>query len=92
MPLLLLLLLWYHNLLAIGVGRGKQMFSKFQYLFCLSAQVVLYEKPGFEGICLETDCDVFSIGDDQRDEVADGTSPDSNKLKSVGSLKIIGGL
>lgn len=43
----------------------------------------MYEKPHFEGSCLETDSDVFSLGEDEGD---------SEKMKSVGSLKIIGGL
>ncbi|KAM4600991.1 uncharacterized protein ACJ7VT_020852 isoform 2-T2 [Polymixia lowei] len=49
-------------------------------------KAVVYERPGFEGSCMEIDSDIFSFSEDE------GTSPDSKKLKSVGSLKITGGL
>lgn len=52
----------------------------------------MYEKPHFEGSCLEIDSDVFSFCEDEGDLAADGALPDSKKLKTVGSLKIIGGL
>lgn len=45
----------------------------------------MYEKPGFEGSSLEIDSDVFSFCEGD-------FAPDSNKLNSVGSLKIIGGM
>lgn len=41
---------------------------------------MLFEKPAFEGSSLEIDSEVFSFSDEE------------NPLKSVGSLKIIGGL
>ncbi|XP_020570370.1 beta/gamma crystallin domain-containing protein 1 isoform X1 [Oryzias latipes] len=44
-------------------------------------KAVLFEKPGFEGSSLEIDSDIFSFSDDN----------EANPLKSVGSLKIIGG-
>uniref|UniRef100_A0A3P9HID6 Beta/gamma crystallin 'Greek key' domain-containing protein n=1 Tax=Oryzias latipes TaxID=8090 RepID=A0A3P9HID6_ORYLA len=44
-------------------------------------KAVLFEKPGFEGSSLEIDSDIFSFSDDD----------EANPLKSVGSLKIIGG-
>lgn len=52
----------------------------------------MYEKPGFEGSCLEIDSDVFSFCESEGGISADGEYLDSKKLKSVGSLKIIGGL
>ncbi|XP_071396533.1 beta/gamma crystallin domain-containing protein 1-like isoform X2 [Centroberyx affinis] len=55
-------------------------------------KAVVYEKPGFEGSCLEIDGDVFSFGEGEGDSAADGANLESNKLTSVGSLKIIGGL
>lgn len=53
-------------------------------LGCLNSafQAVLYEKPGFEGSCVESDSEVFSFCESER-----GT-----KLKSVASLRIVGGL
>uniref|UniRef100_A0A8C7Y2Z0 Beta/gamma crystallin 'Greek key' domain-containing protein n=1 Tax=Oryzias sinensis TaxID=183150 RepID=A0A8C7Y2Z0_9TELE len=44
-------------------------------------KAVLFEKPGFEGSSLEIESDIFSFSDDDK----------ANPLKSVGSLKIIGG-
>lgn len=59
--------------------------------FSLS-QAVVFEKPGLEGSCLEIDSDVFSICESQGDIATDGENMDSTQLKSMGSLKIIGGL
>nr|XP_057912841.1 beta/gamma crystallin domain-containing protein 1-like isoform X2 [Doryrhamphus excisus] len=50
-------------------------------------KAVVYEKPGFEGSCLEIDCDVFHFGNDEEIEANTHTP----QLKSVGSLKIMGG-
>ncbi|XP_076612232.1 uncharacterized protein LOC143336165 isoform X1 [Chaetodon auriga] len=55
-------------------------------------KAVVYEKPGFEGSCLEIDSDVFSFCESEGGISANGANLDSEKLKSVGSLKIIGGL
>lgn len=55
-------------------------------------QAVVYEKPGFEGSCLEIDSDVFCFGESDEGIAADEANLDSKKLNSVGSLKIIGGL
>ncbi|XP_041660911.1 beta/gamma crystallin domain-containing protein 1-like isoform X2 [Cheilinus undulatus] len=55
-------------------------------------KAVVYEKPGFEGSCLEFDNDVFSFCETEEDDAEDGVNPDTKKIKSVGSLKIIGGL
>ena len=59
--------------------------------FSLS-QAVVFEKPGLEGSCLEIDSDAFSFCESQEDIAADGEHFDSTQLKSMGSLKIIGGL
>lgn len=52
----------------------------------------MYEKPGFEGSCLEIDADVFSFCESEAGFLAAGAHEDSNTLKSVGSLKVTGGL
>lgn len=57
-----------------------------------SLQAVVYEKPGFEGSFLEIDSDVFSFSQADGGWATDGADLDTNELKSVGSLKIIGGL
>ncbi|XP_054474144.1 beta/gamma crystallin domain-containing protein 1-like [Anoplopoma fimbria] len=55
-------------------------------------KAVVYEKPGLEGSCLEIDSDVFSFCESEGDIAIDGANLDSTILKSVGSLRIIGGL
>ncbi|XP_070705111.1 beta/gamma crystallin domain-containing protein 1-like [Pempheris klunzingeri] len=55
-------------------------------------KAVVYEKPGFEGSCLEIDSDIFSFCESEEDITTDESNHNSKKLKSVGSLKIIGGL
>lgn len=56
------------------------------------SQAVAYEKPGFEGSHVEIDSDVFGFCESEGGISAEGADLDSKKLKSVGSLKIIGGL
>uniref|UniRef100_A0A147A1X1 Absent in melanoma 1 protein n=1 Tax=Fundulus heteroclitus TaxID=8078 RepID=A0A147A1X1_FUNHE len=54
-------------------------------------KAVVYEKPGFEGSCLEIDSDVLSFCETEGGITADGAVLDTGAIKSVGSLKIIGG-
>ncbi|KAM4713479.1 uncharacterized protein FYW61_020470 isoform 2-T2 [Anableps anableps] len=54
-------------------------------------KALVYEKPGFEGSCLQIDSDVLSFCETEEGNAADGTNLDTKALKSVGSLKIIGG-
>ncbi|XP_045916005.1 beta/gamma crystallin domain-containing protein 1-like isoform X1 [Micropterus dolomieu] len=54
-------------------------------------KAVVYEKPGFEGSCLEIDSEVFSFCESGEGIAADKANLDCKKLKSVGSIKIIGG-
>ncbi|XP_056283625.1 beta/gamma crystallin domain-containing protein 1-like isoform X2 [Pseudoliparis swirei] len=55
-------------------------------------KALLYEKPGLEGSCWDIDGDIFSFGESEGDMATDGENLDSRKLKSVASLRIIGGL
>nr|XP_046228507.1 beta/gamma crystallin domain-containing protein 1-like isoform X2 [Scatophagus argus] len=55
-------------------------------------KAVVYEKPGFEGSCVEIDNEVFSFCESEGGMAADGGNFNPKKLKTVGSLKIIGGL
>ncbi|TNN49289.1 Absent in melanoma 1 protein [Liparis tanakae] len=55
-------------------------------------KALLYEKPGLEGSCWDVDGDIFSFDESEGDMATDGENLDSRKLKSVGSLRIIGGL
>lgn len=50
----------------------------------LLSQAVVYEKPGFQGSCMEVDSNIFSFSESE--------AGDSEKPTSVGSLKIIGGM
>ena len=52
----------------------------------------MYEEPGFKGSSLEIDSEVFSFCESEGDIATAGANFDATKLKSVGSLKIIGGL
>lgn len=73
--------------------QGQLNLIKFNVsLFLSLLQAVVYEKPGFEGSCLEIDSDVFSFCESEGDVPNDGANLDSTKMKSVGSLKITGGL
>nr|XP_020443750.1 absent in melanoma 1 protein-like isoform X2 [Monopterus albus] len=54
------------------------------------AKAAVYEKPCFEGPCLEINSEMFSLYEGEHDSATDGAN--SKELKSVGSLKIIGGL
>uniref|UniRef100_A0A3Q3LI95 Beta/gamma crystallin domain-containing protein 1-like n=1 Tax=Mastacembelus armatus TaxID=205130 RepID=A0A3Q3LI95_9TELE len=72
----------------VGSLRPLKMVARFNKSSVPSLQAVVYEEPCFEGSCLEIDSDIFSFGED---EAPDGANGDSKKLKSVGSLKIIGG-
>uniref|UniRef100_A0A6Q2Z543 Beta/gamma crystallin 'Greek key' domain-containing protein n=1 Tax=Esox lucius TaxID=8010 RepID=A0A6Q2Z543_ESOLU len=51
-------------------------------------KAVVYEQPGFEGPSLEIDGDVFRFGGEADDEAS---NVDSIGLKSVGSVKVLGG-
>lgn len=46
----------------------------------------MYEKPGFEGDFLEIDSEIFSFSESGVDE------SENLNFKSIGSLKILGGL
>lgn len=46
----------------------------------------MYEKPGFEGDFLEIDSEIFSFSESDVDE------SENLNFKSIGSLKILGGL
>ncbi|CAN9507862.1 unnamed protein product [Ophioblennius macclurei] len=54
-------------------------------------KAVVYEKPGFKGYFSEIDGEIFSFCKGEGDVVSDAASSVTNKMKSVGSLKIIGG-
>lgn len=81
------------NFIAFYLLNQWKRWAKFNgnLVFSLS-QAVVYEKPGFEGSCLEIDSDVLSFCESEGSIAADGANFDSEKLMSVGSLKIIGGL
>ncbi|XP_068432782.1 beta/gamma crystallin domain-containing protein 1-like [Clinocottus analis] len=55
-------------------------------------KALLYEQPGLEGSCWEIDSEIFNFCESEGDIATNGENVDSRNLKSVGSLKIIGGL
>ncbi|XP_054910182.1 uncharacterized protein LOC129375251 isoform X2 [Poeciliopsis prolifica] len=54
-------------------------------------KALVYEKAGFEGSCLQIDSDVLRFCETEEGIATDGTNLETKALKSVGSLKIIGG-
>lgn len=54
-------------------------------------KALLFEKPNFDGACIEVDSDVYSL---QEQEVEETDKPAKNEktLSTVGSVKILGGL
>ena len=52
----------------------------------------MFEKPNFDGECLEVDSDAYNLQEELEEE--DTGKPEKNKktLSTVGSLKILGGL
>ncbi|XP_046874208.1 uncharacterized protein crybg1a isoform X2 [Hypomesus transpacificus] len=56
-------------------------------------KAMVYEKPGFEGKCLEIDGDVYNLGEgEESTEEEEETEGTWKSLSSVGSIKILGGL
>ncbi len=63
----------------------------------MSTQVLLFEKPMFQGECIEIEKDIYNFdeGEEEKTEEDETESPDSTRrkrLSSVGSLKILSGL
>ncbi|KAM9420725.1 uncharacterized protein ACWYII_021164 isoform 2-T2 [Salvelinus alpinus] len=79
---------WGFNTPFIGSLRPLKM-GAFKVENPNEVKAVLYERPGFEGSCLEIDGDVFCFGDEGDEETS---NLESNRLKSVGSVKILRGL
>lgn len=52
-------------------------------------QALLYEKPNFDGECLEVHSDIYNV---QEDEESDEPAVNKKTLCAVGSLKVLGGL
>ncbi|XP_011488957.3 uncharacterized protein crybg1a isoform X2 [Oryzias latipes] len=56
-------------------------------------KALVFEKPHFEGTCLEVDCDVYNLLEqDEEEEEADKAGVKKTSLSGVGSLKILRGL
>lgn len=53
-------------------------------------QALLYEKPNFDGECLEVHNDIYNV--QELDEESDEPAVNKKTLCAVGSLKILGGL
>ncbi|XP_024116977.1 uncharacterized protein crybg1a isoform X2 [Oryzias melastigma] len=54
-------------------------------------KALVFEKPNFEGMCLEVDCDIYNLLE-QEEEGADKVGVKKKALSGVGSLKILRGL
>ncbi|XP_065822190.1 microtubule-associated protein futsch [Labrus bergylta] len=53
----------------------------------VEVKALVFEKPNFEGECLEVDCDVYDLQDEPDEE-----SKSKKTLSAVGSMKVLGGL
>nr|XP_057945982.1 beta/gamma crystallin domain-containing protein 1 isoform X2 [Doryrhamphus excisus] len=54
-------------------------------------KALLFEKPNFEGACLEVDGDLYNLSEEEREE-PDSPCETKKTTSAVGSLKILGGL
>ncbi|KAM4541638.1 uncharacterized protein crybg1a [Odontesthes bonariensis] len=55
-------------------------------------KAVVFEKPNFDGECLEVDSDVYNLLEREEEEETDKPDMKKKTLCAVGSMKIIGGL
>lgn len=52
----------------------------------------MYEKPNFDGECIELDSDVYNLQKEPEEENAGKLDESKGTLSTVGSIKILGGL
>uniref|UniRef100_A0A3P8S1L7 Crystallin beta-gamma domain containing 1a n=1 Tax=Amphiprion percula TaxID=161767 RepID=A0A3P8S1L7_AMPPE len=55
-------------------------------------KALVFEKPNFEGECMEVDSDVYNLQEQEDKEEADKADVNKKGLSAVGSIKILGGL
>ncbi|XP_022050552.2 beta/gamma crystallin domain-containing protein 1 [Acanthochromis polyacanthus] len=55
-------------------------------------KALVFEKPNFDGECMEVDSDVYNLQEEEEKEEADKADVNKKGLSAVGSIKILGGL
>uniref|UniRef100_UPI0037E72918 very large A-kinase anchor protein n=1 Tax=Semicossyphus pulcher TaxID=241346 RepID=UPI0037E72918 len=53
----------------------------------IEVKALVFEKPNFDGECIEVDCDVYNLQEEPEEEIKN-----KKTLSAVGSMKILGGL
>uniref|UniRef100_A0A3P8S1Q9 Crystallin beta-gamma domain containing 1a n=1 Tax=Amphiprion percula TaxID=161767 RepID=A0A3P8S1Q9_AMPPE len=70
----------------VGSLRPLRMVQHMKYT------ALVFEKPNFEGECMEVDSDVYNLQEQEDKEEADKADVNKKGLSAVGSIKILGGL
>lgn len=52
----------------------------------------MFEKPSFEGECIEVNSDLYNLHEEPQEEKTDEKQENKKTLSTVGSIKILGGL
>ena len=52
----------------------------------------MFEKPSFEGECIEVNSDMYYLHEELQEEKTDEKQENKETLSTVGSIKILGGL
>ncbi|XP_073323282.1 beta/gamma crystallin domain-containing protein 1 [Pagrus major] len=55
-------------------------------------QALVFEKPSFEGECIEVNSDMYNLQEEPEEEKTDKKQENKKTLSTVGSIKILGGL
>uniref|UniRef100_A0A671VVR5 Crystallin beta-gamma domain containing 1a n=1 Tax=Sparus aurata TaxID=8175 RepID=A0A671VVR5_SPAAU len=55
-------------------------------------QALVFEKPSFEGECIEVNSDMYNLHEEPQEEKTDEKQENKKTLSTVGSIKILGGL
>lgn len=55
-------------------------------------QALVFEKPNYEGECIEVNSDVYNLQEEPEEEKTGERDKNKKTLSTVGSIKILGGL
>lgn len=55
-------------------------------------QALVFEKPNYEGECIEVNSDVYNLQEEPEEEKTGEWDKNKKTLSTVGSIKILGGL
>lgn len=66
--------------------------SSFSSLSPPLIQALVFEKPNYDGECLEVNGDVYNLQEEPEEEKTGKLDKNKKTLSTVGSIKILGGL